>query len=129
MLDKAKLGGKGLCQGKNDLHSGSIFYGLFLVPKTKYVLTKNEYGVIRENKTCKRFNDSGQLLDRSQNFKMIEVEKISAMLPKSCKKSFDSGIIIPTKMRFCNECNNKKYAISVTIKSMKTKKSELFYTN
>ena len=30
------------------------------------------------------------------------------MLPRSCKKSFDSGIIIPTKMRFCNECNNKK---------------------
>ena len=30
------------------------------------------------------------------------------MLPKSWKKSFDSEIIIPTKMRFCNECNDKK---------------------
>ena len=30
------------------------------------------------------------------------------MLPKKCKKSIDSGIIIPTEMRFCNECNDKK---------------------
>ena len=30
------------------------------------------------------------------------------MLPRSWKKSFDSGTIIPTKMRFCNECNEKK---------------------
>ena len=29
------------------------------------------------------------------------------MLPRSWKKSFDSGIIIRTKMRFCNECNDK----------------------
>ena len=39
---------------------------------------------------------------------MIEGEKISALLPKSWKKSFDSGIIIPTKMRFCNECSIEK---------------------
>ena len=39
---------------------------------------------------------------------MIEGEKISAMLPRSWKKSFDSGIIIPTKRRFCNECNDRK---------------------
>ena len=39
---------------------------------------------------------------------MIEGEKISALLPKSWKKSFDSGIIIPTKMRFCNESNDRK---------------------
>ena len=30
------------------------------------------------------------------------------MLPRSWRKSFDSGIIIPTKKRFCNECNDKK---------------------
>ena len=30
------------------------------------------------------------------------------MLPKSWKKSFNSGINIPTKMRFCNECNDKR---------------------
>ena len=39
---------------------------------------------------------------------MIERKKVSALLPKSWRKSFDSGIIIPTKMRFCNECNDKK---------------------
>ena len=30
------------------------------------------------------------------------------MLPRSWEKSFDSGIVIPKKMRFCNECNDKK---------------------
>ena len=39
---------------------------------------------------------------------MKEGKKISAALPRSWKKSFDTGIIIPTKMRFCNKCNNKK---------------------
>ena len=38
---------------------------------------------------------------------MKEGKKKSAMLPKSWKNSFDSGINIPTKMRFCNECNDK----------------------
>ena len=39
---------------------------------------------------------------------MKEGKRISAALPKSWKKSFDSGIIIPTKMSFCNECDEKK---------------------
>ena len=56
----------------------------------------------------KGFNDSKRLLDRSQYFKMMEGKKVSALLPKSWKKSFDSGINIPTKKRFCNECNDKK---------------------
>ena len=30
------------------------------------------------------------------------------MLPKSWKKSLNNGFIIPTKMRFCNECNDKR---------------------
>ena len=30
------------------------------------------------------------------------------MLPKIWKKSFNSGVVIPTKMRLCNECNNKR---------------------
>ena len=42
---------------------------------------------------------------------MIEEEKISARLPRSWKKSFDSRIIIPTKMRFCNECIDNKMCV------------------
>ena len=38
---------------------------------------------------------------------MIEGEKISMLLPKSWKKRFNSGIIIPTKMGFCCECTAK----------------------
>ena len=63
----------------------------------------DDYGIIQEHKTFKGLNDSRRLLDRSQYFKMIECKKVSAMLPKSWKKSFDNGIVIPTKMRFRNE--------------------------
>ena len=31
------------------------------------------------------------------------------MLPKSWKNAFNSGIIIPTKLRFCNECNDQEF--------------------
>ena len=109
VLDKANLVGEELCQGKNDYKTGGIFYALFLAPKIKYCSTIDGYGIIQEHKTFKGFNDSKRLLDRSQYFKMIEGGKISAMLPRSWKKSFDSGIIIPTKMRFCNECNDRKW--------------------
>ena len=40
---------------------------------------------------------------------MLEGEKISAMLPKSWKKSFNNGVVIPLKMRFCKECNTEKH--------------------
>ena len=90
------------------MKTGGIFYGLYLAPKIKYCLTIDEYGIIKEHKTFKGFNDSKRLLDRSQYLKMKEGEKISAMLPRSWKKSFDNGVIIPKKMRFCNKCNDIK---------------------
>ena len=107
VLDKANLV-EGLCQGNNDYKTGGIFYGLFLAPKIKYCLTIDGYGIIQEHKTFNGFNDSKRLLDRSEKFKILEGKKVSALLPKGWKKSLDSGIIIPTKMRFCNECDDKK---------------------
>ena len=108
VLDKANLVGDGICPGKNNYKTGGIFYSVFLAPKIKYVLTIDDYDIIQEHKTFKELNDSKRVLDRSQYFQMIEGEKISAMLPRSWKKSFDSGMIIPTKMKFRNECNVKK---------------------
>ena len=107
-MDKTNLVGEGLCQGKNDSKMGCIFYGLFLAPKIKYCLTIDDYGIIQEHKTFEGFNDSNRLLDQFQYFKMIEGENISAIMPKSWKKSFDSGIIKPPKRRFCNEYNDRK---------------------
>ena len=106
VLDKANLVGKNLCQGKNDYKTGGIFYGLFLAPKIKYCLTINELGVIEQHMTFKGFNDSKRLLDRSQYFDMLNGKKKSAMLPRSWKKSFNNGVIIPTKMRQCNVCKD-----------------------
>ena len=108
VLDKATFVGKNLCQRKNDYKTGGIFYGLFLAPKTKYVLTIDDYGIIQQHMTFKGFNDSKRLLDRSQYFDLWEGKKITAMLPRSWKKSSNNGIIIPTKMRQCNECKNGK---------------------
>ena len=108
VLDKAILVGEQLCQGKIDFKTGGIFYGLFLAAKIKYCLSIDKYGIIQKHKTFKGFNDSKRLLDRSQNFKKLEGKEISALLPKSWKKSFDSGMILPTKTRFRSECNDKK---------------------
>ena len=80
---------------------------MFLAPKLKHSLTIDNYGIIQEHKTFKGFNDSKKLLDRSQYFKTIEGENISAMLPKSWQKSFIGGIAMPAKIRFCNECTDK----------------------
>ena len=52
----------------------------------------------------KGFIDSKRLLGRSQNFDMLEGKKITAMLQRSWKNSFNNGIVIPTKMRRCNDC-------------------------
>ena len=49
------------------------------------------------------------------------------MLPRSWKKSSDSRIIIPTKKRFCNECNDKKmcYKCCIQINENKEFKANL----
>ena len=107
VLDKANLVGKNLCQGKNDYKTGGIFYGLFLAPKIKDVLTIDVYGIIQQHMTFKGFNDSERLLDRSQYFDMLKGTKITAMLSRSWKKAFNNGVIIPTKMRQCNECKDE----------------------
>ena len=88
VLDKANLVGDNLGQGKNDFKTGGIFYGLYLAPKIKHCLSIDEYGIKKEHKMFKGFNDSKRLLDRSQYFKMKESEKISSMLPRSWKKIF-----------------------------------------
>ena len=56
---------------------------------------------------------------------MMEGRKVSALLQRSWKKSSNNGVIIPKRMRFCNECNDKKCVINVFIISMKIKNSKL----
>ena len=112
VLDKANLVGRNLCQGKNDCKTGGIFYGLFLAPEIKYCLTINELVNIEQHMTFKGFNDSKRLLDRSQYFDTLEGKKISAMLPRSWKKSFNNGIVKPTKMRQCNACEDGLFCVT-----------------
>ena len=105
-LDKAGLVGKDLLQGKNDYSDGGIFYGLFLAPKIKYCLTVNKYGVIDEHKTFKRFTNVSDNLDRREYFNMAGGDKLVAKVLLSWKKSFSQGVVIPHKMKNCNDCEN-----------------------
>ena len=124
VLDKANLVGKNLCQGKKDYKTGGIFYGLSLAPKIKYCLTINDLGISEQHMTFKGFNDSKRLLDRSQYFDMWEGKKITAMLPRSWKKSFNNGVIIPTKMRQCNACKDGILCVTCNNKINENKEFE-----
>ena len=103
-LEKAGLVGKNLLQGKNDYKDGGVFYGLFLAPKIKYCLIINKYGVISEKKTFKGFKDVSDKLDRKEYFNMADGDKLVAKIPLSWKESFSQGVVIPHKMRDCNNC-------------------------
>ena len=80
---------------------------MLLAPEVKQCLTIHKLCIIEEHKTFKGYNDSKRLLDRSQKYKIIESKKISAMLAKIWRKSFNSGVVIPAKKRLCNECYDK----------------------
>ena len=104
-LEKAGLVGQNLLQGKNEYGpDAGIFYGLFLAPKIKYCLIINKYGVIDEKKCSKGFTNVPDILNRKEYFKMADGDNLIAKVPLSWKKFFSLGVIIPHKMRNCNEC-------------------------
>ena len=47
--------------------------------------------------TFKGYIDSKRILDRSQYCNMLEAKKITAILPRSWKKSFSNSVVIPVK--------------------------------
>ena len=126
MLNKANLVGKDFCQGENDYNTGGIFYALFLAPKIKFCSTMDDFGNIQERKTFKGVNDNKRLLGRFQYFNMIGGRKILAMLTKSWKKSFNNRIIIPTKIRQCNECED---GLLFTTRNIQTNENKEFEAN
>ena len=56
---------------------------------------------------------------------MLGGRKISALLPKSSKKLSKSGVIIPTKTRYCNEGKSKIICGRWSIQKPKIKSSNL----
>ena len=74
--------------------------------------------------TFKGFKDRKRLLDRSQFFDMLEGKKISAMFPKSWKKSYNNGIIIPAKMRRCDKYRSKILCATCNIQFNEIKEFE-----
>ena len=88
---------------KNDFEDGGFFYGLFLASKIKYCLTVNKFGVIDEHKTFKGFTIVSDNLDRKENVGMFEGDELVAKVSLSWKKSFSYGVVIPHKIKNCNE--------------------------
>ena len=89
---------------KNDYKDGGIFYGLLLVPKMKFCLTINKFGVIDEHKTFKGFTNVSDNSDRKEFFNMADGDKLIAKVTLSWKKPYGMGIVIPHKIRNCNKC-------------------------
>ena len=52
----------------------------------KYCLTINKYGVIDDYKTFKGFTNVSDILDRKQNFKKFDGDKLVAKVPLNWKK-------------------------------------------
>ena len=74
----------------------------------------------------KNVNDSKRVLDCSHFCKMIEGKIISAMIPKTWKKSLNGGVVKPTKLRFCNECTDKRTCIRCNSQIKETKEFEVY---
>ena len=55
---------------------------------------------------------------------MLEGKKTSAILPESWKKPFINGVVIPVKMRRCNECNGKIFCTKRKIQINEKKQFE-----
>ena len=66
--------GSNLLQAKNDYDDGDIFFGLFLAPKTKYCLTINEFGVMRNIKLLK---DLALLIDYWIQRSILRCKKVN----------------------------------------------------
>ena len=124
-MERAELVGEGLCQSKID---DSIFYGLFLALKIKSCLTIDEIGVIQEHRMFKRFNDTKRFLYSSQVFKMIQGKKYLLCCQRIGKKCLieEFFYIIPTKMRICNECNDKIMCSKCKIQVNENKEFEVY---
>ena len=73
--------------------------------KIKYCLTINKYHIIEEHKTYKGFTIVSENLDRKEFFKMFDGDKLKGKVPSNWKKGFSYGVIIPHKLRNCNECD------------------------
>ena len=96
-------------------------YGLFLAPKIKHCLTINEYGIMEEHKIFKYFNNSKRILNRSQNFNMLEDKKYQLCCLKSGKNHLRMELIYQRKKRFCIECNDKRVCNGCITQSIENK--------
>ena len=103
-IRKTGFVGKNRLQGKNDCKAGGIWYDLFLAPNIKHCRIVKKFGVLDKHKTIKGFTNISDKINRKEYFNMGNGGKLIAKVPWSWKKSFSQSVVIPHKMKICNEC-------------------------
>ena len=88
--------------GENDYGDGGIDNAVFRAPEVKIYPTNNECRII-EDRTFEAFDDAKTLLNCKQHFDFLEGESISGKCPLSWKRSFGSGVEIPSKPTNCED--------------------------
>lgn len=93
VLNKNNHVGDKLGQGKNDYGEGGIVFGLYLAPKVKYNIVLNEDYTLSEKTTFKGY--SKEVLKVEDFFSLAAGELVQQEMPKTWKKSMETGIQIP----------------------------------
>ena len=105
-LNKAGFFGKKSLQGETGYGDGGIFCWLLLAPKITYCLTIDKNGKTVEHKAFRGCTNVSEKLYRKKYSKILNGDEVIAKVPVSWKHSFDSGVLIPQKQRFCDDCEN-----------------------
>ena len=80
--------------------------------------------LLEEHKTFKGFGDINRLLDSKKYFDMQEGKKVVGTFPLSWKKSFETGVIIPSKTRDCEICKENALCEDCNLKTKQVKEFE-----
>ena len=67
----------------------------------------NKLSTIDEKKCFEAFTNVSEELHRKKYFKMADGDNLIAKVPLSWEKSISYGLVIPHKMRNCNECTKE----------------------
>ena len=68
--------GNNIIAREKEYKNGGIFDALFLAPKSKYCITFDKNCIFDERKTFKRFTDVSKKLEKKENFRFLNGNKL-----------------------------------------------------
>ena len=91
--------------GKNDYGNLGIFYGWFPVPKRKYFLVIDDFGVISGKRTFKRYSEEHRIMKFHDYITLAERKTLSGRFCIDWTKTFE-GTKTPQREQDCLRCDN-----------------------